>query len=112
MFNEADLLKCLGRLSLLIHDRFDGNVLELKHDRPEEGFVVGMEHSDGSIHVENLRLAVKGRPGTYTPFRPLNSRASWPLYIAYADGNVVRIFDAAGDFSEEFSSWAGFHRRK
>ena len=53
LFNEAKLLKCLGRLCLLIED--DMCKLEYDHDDEfAEGFVIGQLQECGGIYPLNL----------------------------------------------------------
>jgi hypothetical protein len=92
LFNEANLLKCLGRLSLLIHDgklpRWD-----CLHDGG--AFDIEQDESDGSLFVKNVRFTVGGHP--IHLYRPLNSREPWPLLtedcepVFDDEGNVILI---------------------
>lgn len=40
LFNEAKLLKCLGRLSLFIHDGKSPPILKVRNRRPDEASCV------------------------------------------------------------------------
>lgn len=87
LFNEATLLKCLGQLTLCIHDercqhrnvglvRFN---LEVVHRAPKSGFRIAQNSSDGSIYCSNLMIRSHG---IVLSIRcPLNSRGSYPLFV-------------------------------
>jgi hypothetical protein len=96
LFNEADLLKCLGRLVLDLDDRRD-LAATIAHDGG--AFVVEQDERSGAISVANVVLVAHGFPVRL--FRPLNSRASWPLW-AEADDEDLRVFTEAGVLSDEF----------
>jgi len=99
LFNEANLLKCLGRVSLLIEDR--KLPLRMSHRSPDSGFLVAQDQSDGSILVANLRFrTADGRAVTLR--RPLNARAPWPLLAVLDDRDEIYVFDDDGNPSAEF----------
>lgn len=87
-FNEAKLLKCIGKLTLLIENcvapswayEYDGEPFDIRQDP-----------SDGSIYVSNVRFTFKGEPVTVST--PLNSRADWPLQTA----DLEEIFTEQGE---------------
>lgn len=101
LFNEAKLLKCLGRLCLLIED--DMCKLEYDHDDEfAEGFVIGQLQECGGIYPLNLRF--------YTPAgdefvcnSPLNSRRAYSLVFTYK-GEECYVFDDdnTGTLSPDF----------
>jgi hypothetical protein len=91
LFNEANLLKCMGRLALLREHMLAEDVAEFRIEQDE---------SDGSISVVNLPLWLKAK--TYRLFRPLNSRAPWPLYLTYGDDDIA-VFDEYGDLTQQFA---------
>lgn len=98
LFNEGDLLNCLGRLWIKLEDRRDHNA-RLTHYQRSGPFDVRQEPSDGSIYVENVLLIVDElqRP----MFRPLNTREKWPLWARFDDEDV-RVLDLDGELSPEF----------
>lgn len=101
LFNEGDLLKCLGRLWLALDERrdhkasldFDGSTCVAY------GFDVQQDPSDGSIYSPEVRLTVAGEERGL--FRPLNAREKWPLWARFGDDDV-RVFDLDGALSPEF----------
>lgn len=105
LFNEANLLKCLGRLWMLL-DEYDPPGLKAVHDWPNKGFQIHQDPSDGSICCANFKL--RNAAGTWVvPFRPLNSRDAWPLYIQDRD-DEIEVFEENGGlvtFTDEFLEW-------
>lgn len=101
LFNEASLLKCVGRLWLLLGQNPDHRAAIT----PEmvDRFEIGQDDSSGSISIENVTFSVGGVPHRIE--RPLNSRAPWPLVVT-SDGldpdfDEVQVFDDNGDFTPE-----------
>lgn len=104
LFNEANLLKCLGRVSLLILDNAAPSGIKLEYEPETEGFEVAMNEDDGSICVPSLLLFRKD--GEFaTPYRPMNSREQFPLWIQTEDDDF-RVLDENGNFTPEFEEWA------
>lgn len=93
LFNEANLLKCVGKLALLVEDglipgiecRFNGGRFQVEQD-----------DSDGSTYVANVQFIVK-KTNTLLEFkRPLNSREPWPLELV-TEEHTERVFDETGN---------------
>lgn len=100
LFNEANLLKCLGQLYLKLEELNTPLVKLYTEDFEEEkGFEVQQNSSNGSLFVANILLEIKGE--IYTIFRPLNSRHPWPVYIIYKD-DYFKLFDDFGELSDDF----------
>lgn len=112
LFNEASLLKCLGKLVICLDNERCGAAFDdANFDRPSEGFQIEQDPSDGSISVENLPLIVRGV--AYPLFRPLNSRAPWPLWCRSpfaCDEEDIRVFTDEGELSADFLKWIGAQR--
>jgi hypothetical protein len=109
LFNEANLLKCLGALWIKIDDRIpEGVSLDWLGDEGEP-FEIEQDRNSGALSVYNLRLTVKGRPVHLS--RPLNSRNPWPLYVEPNGDDEwfdpVAVFTDDGDLTEEFERLAG-----
>lgn len=104
LFNEADLLKCLGRLWMLLDETRD-HLAEIEQERVA-AFEIDQDPSDGSIHVANLTFRIDGR--IHQLRRPVNSRQKWPLWVETREGDpdfeAVRVFDDEGNLSEEMVS--------
>jgi hypothetical protein len=99
LFNEGDLLNCLGRLWIKLDERRDHAARLIFYGAGRRAFEVDQDQSDGSIYVENVLLIVGEfqRP----MFRPLNARDKWPLWARFDDEDV-RVFDEAGELSTDF----------
>ena len=105
LFNESKLLKCLGRLCLLIHDercnlRFDHNT----DDYP--GFRIEQHDYDGSFYCDNLRF--------YDHFGHrlrlsscLNSKEPYPLLCTTEDDEEIEVFHDDGELTDEFTQIVG-----
>lgn len=108
LFNEAKLLKCLGRIALLHHDGMTGR-LQIDFPSPEEGFHIAQDESSGALFCDSLffSLSSKGRQDTEIYFSlPYNNRDNWPLHF-YVDveDNIIgeqRVFDEEGNLTDEF----------
>lgn len=96
LFNEANLLKCLGRFWIET-ERFQPHKVTFEHDG--EAFDVWQDE-DGALYVRNVEIIINGSP--HTAFRPLNSRAPWPLYIlGGVDGEPMDVFQEDGELTPE-----------
>ena len=92
-FNDANLLKCIGKLTLLIeeghlpglHYEFDG----------ADQFDIQQDPGDGSTYVANiLFFDEQGEPLEF--YRSINSRENWPLRMFYK-GDEYYVFNEDGD---------------
>lgn len=99
LFNESKLLKCIGRLCLLIHDR--QTPVEMSFEDTGESFAVGLLE-EGSLHISNLVICIKGKPFLFKT--TYNSKASYPLNLEYEYVDYL-VFDEAGEFTEEFKEF-------
>ncbi len=101
LFNEANLLKCLGALWILV----DGKGPAAQFDvEAVEHFDIHQDPNDGSIFAANLPFSMGGRRAHLS--RPLNSRQPWPLYISFPDHpeiDVSPVLDEHGKLSHEFT---------
>lgn len=99
LFNEAKLLKCLGQLSLLIHDEM-ARPLSIDHDETEfPGFLIEQRDSDGALYCSNLQVFCKGRLiGLWSPY---NRKDAYPLTFSL-DDEEGDVFTDEGELSEEF----------
>jgi hypothetical protein len=98
LFNEASLLKCLGRLAIVI-DTVRGQPAHFAVESVED-FRITQDESDGSIYAGALPFVISGKH--YHLSRPLNSREPWPLYCSRGD-DVWQVFDDYGRLTKEFS---------
>lgn len=97
LFNEANLLKCYGRIYIELEKGCYPGV-ELIHDDEDELFQVVQDSADGSLFLMNVWLCWHGRRCKLR--RPLNSREEWPLYLTTDEDEVLEVFDEHGHFSE------------
>jgi len=97
-FNEAKLLKCLGQLSLLLHNR------ELVEDADEglsdhEFFQVRLRE-DGFLYCANYSFYVADvEIDLYIPY---NSMDSYPLLFEDSSCRINSVFKDDGSLSEYF----------
>jgi len=102
LFNEANLLKCYGRLWILL-DETRGHVAQLGEEEQLLGapFEIWQDEADGSISVANVPFTIRGE--RWRLFRPLNCRSPWPLWCSSPDEETCeRVFTEEGRFSPEF----------
>lgn len=97
LFNEAKLLKCLGRLVLLIHDRKIPFIGEVIHDG--EPFIIAL-NDEGSLIVTNVTIKVNKSAFTFKT--TYNAKSNYPFYLETKDYSEVLVFDEGGEFTEEF----------
>lgn len=104
LFNEANLLKCYGRLWILLDEMVGHHEAQLGDKNNEHygaAFNIVQDETDGSISIWNLCFYVHGK--NYRLFRPLNARSPWPLWCTSPDGEFCeRVFSDAGFLSSEF----------
>ncbi len=80
LFNEANLLKCLGQLWMkteIYQGRSPRPVLIL-HTGNE--WNIQQNDADGSIHSGSITVMIRNQ--AYDHHRPLNSREPWPLWLS------------------------------
>lgn len=98
LFNEASLLKCLGRIALLIHDGGLGG-LRLNEAALEPGFDIVQNPNTGGIMCQNFILY--SDIGVLTHERNLNARDPWPLYLTDENDNEYCVFNDDGSLHED-----------
>ena len=112
LFNEANLLKCYGRLWCLLDETRGHNARLGLDPAANDGedysgapFDVQQEISDGGISIANIPFRVGGT--LYRLYVPLNNRRAWPLWCEAFDQEGVpefceRVFDDDGHLSPQF----------
>lgn len=93
LFNEANLLKCLGRIYINLENLCDCKVTLESDGR---AFQIDQSQSSGAINCANVKLS-----NGIDFFRPLNSRDPWPLYANLPDDECA-VFNDDGTFTAEF----------
>lgn len=102
LFNEGNLLKCMGQLYLKL-DAPGTSRAVLDHEGGP--FVIEQSPYDGSISVVNVNLSIDGEPVRL--YRPLNSRETYPLWFA-CDIDEDEVFTTSGELSLEFKRVIGW----
>ena len=100
LFNEASLLKCYGRLWILLDETADHGARFETSD--VDVFDIAQDASSGAITVRNVTFTVRDIERRLT--RPLNSRRAWPLYVE-SDDDDIAVFDDAGNLSDEMRAF-------
>jgi len=104
LFNEGSLLKCYGRLYILL----EGDRNAAFTTESVSSFDVVQREDDGRLYIENLPFVICGKE--YRLTRPLNSRAPWPLYAELAndpDFEEIPVFTDDGELSVEMRELIG-----
>lgn len=96
LFNESKLLKCIGRLVLLIHDNLAPQFLTFDYDG--EPFIIGLTYC-GHLKVKNINFSYDNFELEFKTV--YNSKADYPFYCDY-DNCEYLVFDENGNFDEEF----------
>jgi hypothetical protein len=99
LFNEGSLLKCCGRLAILL-DQYGTSGYSMPEDVSH--FDIRQRPEDGAIFVANLPLS-NGKV-EYHLLRPLNSRRPWPLWAANVNDDSadwIEVFNDDGNLTED-----------
>lgn len=96
LFNEAKLLKSIGRLVLLILDGKALNGMTYEHDG--EPFEVGLL-DEGSLNIKNIHFNMADQRLFFKT--TYNSKAAYPLYCEW-DYVDYLVFDEDGEYAQEF----------
>lgn len=103
LFNEGNLLRCLGQLFLKT-EGMDG--VGWHDPQPGEAFHIDQDESDGSISCATATLML-GEDRCHF-HRPLNARDPYPLLCTHVGAtelwDEVAVFDEAGELTTEFMS--------
>ena len=102
LFNEAGLLKSLGRLAIALGET-DGHDARFAQEQLD-GFDISQDPSDGSIEVANLDLVIRGE--RWALRRSLNSRASYGLWAVLGD-EEVDVLEEDGSLTADFLDLIG-----
>jgi hypothetical protein len=97
LFNESKLLKCLGRVALLIHER-NYPTLEMVHDGKR--FLVEQEPGSGDLFCSNVKLKVNGE--IVPLLTSYNSKGPYPMHYVDEEVGEVILFNDDGSFTDEF----------
>ncbi len=98
LFNEAMLLKCLGKLTLLILD--EGIHEKLSYSYTGKPFQTA-HHQAGYLIIYKGVTIKKGRKSLMLGTQ-VNTRSAWPLCVLTDENEDIPVFDDAGNLDEEF----------
>jgi len=96
LFNESKLLKCIGRLILLIHD--EETPCKMGHDDNYQKFEVALM-DEGALTITNLNISINRKVILFKTI--YNRKDSYPLFAEF-DYVDYQVFDENGDWHEEF----------
>lgn len=99
LYNESKLLKCIGRLVLLIEDGHAPYGLQYEHEG--EPFEIGLVE-DGHLTFTNIHFSI-GETELFLK-TVYNSKNNYPLFLEY-DNVDYEVFDEHGHFTKEFFSF-------
>lgn len=103
LFNESKLLKCLGRLALLIHDGMVPHDLTVSHNGPD-AFVAYQRTQDGGLWCPAITFRLKEQElNLYSAY---NSKAPYPL-LCETEEDTVFVFEDDGELTTEFKELIG-----
>ncbi len=98
LFNEAKLLKCIGRLCLLILDNNNpGNITHTEMQQGEQFQVELLE--EGALLIANIAFRVNGVTMIFKT--KYNSKQNYPLYVEHQLTDYL-VFNEAGEWDQEF----------
>lgn len=107
LFNEANLLKCLGKLWINL-DNLRPAGWYVREPLGREPFEICQDENDGSIFCPTCGLFSHDR--RWDLFRPLNSREEWPLWLYdEPQDESIKVFDDNGNFSPEMLALLARH---
>lgn len=104
LFNEGNLLKCLGNLYIQLQKigLEDHLIFQDSESGGLDHFDISQEQLDGSTHCNNVFLVTSnGQKIELT--RPLNSRQAYPLEFIFND-NEYYLFNSQGDLMPDMDS--------
>lgn len=98
LFNDANLLKCLGALWIKL-DNWRDHDARLEKEPDHTAFDIQQNEADGSTECVNVIFTRRGE--RFPLIRPMNSRESYPLWLV-TDDDSISVFDDDGELSPEF----------
>ncbi len=104
IFNEANFMKCLGRLALLIHDRQIEGITFDDERYAEVGLSFLINNNSGGLVCREKMFHASSRDEWLNIERPLNSREAWSIYVE-KDYESIPIFADDGNPTGEFIAY-------
>lgn len=108
-FNEAKLLKCIGRLSLMVLDHnlyLDREVAQVEDELKDRdhGFMVRLDEDNLMLYSDNYYITVNGTE--IAVFSNYNSKDNYPLnFYDEEEEEYHRVFKEDGSLSHEFATY-------
>lgn len=102
LFNEAKLLKCLGQLALIAHNRHYNGVPIPEGLRVEyvgDWFAIDQNPSSGGLFCKTIRVYVRGKKVNVESC--YNSKSPYPLAFD-CGGGIGEVFNDDGSLADEF----------
>ncbi len=100
LFNEGKLLKCMGRLILLI---LDGRTpVKMGYDEIDEPFEIELL-DEGSLTISNLDVSIKKKKVIFKT--TYNSKEPYPLFCGQDETESIEVLTDEGEFTEEFITY-------
>jgi uncharacterized protein YkuJ len=96
LFNESKLLKCIARLTLLVHDGNNLKAIRFEHD--DNPFIIGLM-DEGSLTITNINFFIHDREVIFKT--TYNAKSNYPLLCEY-DYSEDIVFNDDGTYSEDF----------
>lgn len=99
LFNESKLIKCIGRLVLLLHDGFSLNGLRFDHDG--DPFLISLT-DDGYLTISNVFFTLNNN---LLFFKSLyNSKNNYCLFCEH-NYNEYLVLNEDGNYTDEFKDF-------
>lgn len=95
LFNDANLLKCLGHLALKLGVQ-DGDPRMVL----PKSCIIKQNEATGGTYLAGCWLWSDA--GAWSHLRPYNSRDAWPLYVYGPDEQEISVFNEDGTLTPEF----------
>ncbi len=98
LFNEAKLLKCMAKLSLMELDNMLPCKMIIVYDN--KPFDIQLLE-EGSLYVRNIEVFIKDEAPAFLFKTTYNSKANYPFFVEHKHCDY-RVFDEEGKFATEF----------
>ncbi len=103
LFNESKLLKCIGRLSLLIHDFKIPCKMGLGGPAMNgEPFKIALM-DDNNLTISNLEISINKKLHIFKT--TYNNKDNYPLFCQTFDYSEILVFDESGEFTQDFINY-------
>lgn len=104
LFNESKLLKCIGRLCLLIHDFKTPCKMGIGgYAMNGESFQIALM-DDNNLTISNLEISINKKLHIFKT--TYNSKNNHPLMCEISDYSEILVFNESGEFTQEFIDYS------